>query len=193
MARPDPDVLRAAAAAVPPEGVRLKTLLELAPGGRLPAMIVLCTLPAALPGLQLGWVCVPALLYLALAMWRGDPEPAMPARVTQAMVSQKAAARLLQCCAWLAERSGRHLRTTWPRLVRSTRRKPAALLVALMALTILLPLPGSNMVPALAIVVLMGGIVWRDGRAVIASMFLAALGIAIVVALPWLALTWFAN
>ena len=150
-------------------------------------MIVLCTLPAALPGLQLGWVCVPVLLYLALALWRGQRHPRIPQRLAHFRVSRKAAQGLLNAFAWVVEKAGVHCRTTWPSLVRRTRRRPAAFLVAAMALVILLPLPGSNFVPAVAIVVLMGGLVWRDGRAIVAAGALSVASVLIVAGLTWAA------
>lgn len=187
MARLDPEQLRAAARAVPEEGLRLHQLLLLAPGGQLPAMIVLCTLPAALPGLQLGWVCVPVLLYLSYALWRGELAPTLPPRLANTSISRKSAHAMLNSVAWVVEKCGRHCRASWPALVRRTRRKPAAVLVAAMALVILLPLPGSNVVPAMAIVALMAGLVWRDGRAIVAAAVLSVMSVLIVGGLFWAA------
>lgn len=185
MSRFDPGRLRAAATMLPEEGIRLQDLLELAPGGQLPVLIMLCTLPAALPGLQLGWVCVPVLLYLAASLWRGEPRPRLPSRLTQSVVSRAAATRLLRSFAWMLEKFGRHCRSTCPAFVRRIRRKPAAVLVAAMSLVILLPLPASNVVPALSIFALMAGLLWRDARAVAASLVLACVGVLLVGALAW--------
>jgi hypothetical protein len=187
MARLDPGQLRAAARDLPEDGVRLGQLLALAPGGQVPAMVVLCTLPAALPGLQLGWVCVPVLLYLSCALWQGQSAPTLPARLARSAITRKSAHAMLHGVAWVVEQCGRHCRTTWPALVRRTRRKPAAALVAAMALVILLPLPGSNVVPAMAIVALMAGLVWRDGRAVVAAAVLSVLSVLVVAGLSWAA------
>lgn len=185
MGRPDPVQLRVAAGAVPDEGVQLQHLLALVPGGQVPALIVLCTLPAALPGLQLGWVCVPVLLHLSCALWHGEPAPRLPARLARARITRKSARGMLHGVAWVVEKYGRHCRATWPVLVRRTRRKPAAVLVAAMASIILLPLPGSNVVPALAIVALMAGLVWKDGRAVVAAALLAVLSVLLVAGVGW--------
>ncbi|MBI5276805.1 MAG: exopolysaccharide biosynthesis protein [Burkholderiales bacterium] len=187
MAKPDPEQLRAAARSLPEQGLPLRQLLALAPGGELPAMVILCTLPAALPGLQLGWVAVPALLYLARALWKGQLRVDLPDRLANFMVSRKSATAILNAFAWIVERFGSRCRSTWPGLVRRTRRRPAAVLVAAMSLVILLPLPGSNVVPAIAIISLMGGLVWRDGRAIAAAGVLAVAGIALVAGLAWAA------
>lgn len=187
MARFDPDGLRATAQAIPEAGLKLDQLLSLAPGGQLPAMIVLCTLPAALPGLQLGWVCVPVLLYLSLALWRGQAHVELPGRLAAKSVSPKAARALVNAFAWGAPKFGTYCRLTWPALVRRTRRKPAAALVALMALVIFLPVPGGNFLPALSIVTLMAGVVWRDGRAIVAAGVIAVLSILLVIAFGWAA------
>lgn len=187
MARLDAEQLRAAARAVPEDGLKLEQLLALAPGGQLPAMIVLCTLPAALPGVQLGWVCVPVLLYLAYALWNGQLTPKLPPRLANSSITRKSAHAMFNSVAWVVEKCSRHCRATWPTVVRRTRRKPAAVLVAAMALVILLPLPGSNVVPAMAIVALMAGLVSRDGRAVVAAAVLSVLSILIVAGLVWAA------
>lgn len=187
MARFDPDGLRATAQAIPESGLKLDQLLRLAPGGKLPAMIVLCTLPAALPGLQLGWVCVPVLLYLSLALWRGQAYVELPERLAAKSVSPKAARALVNACAWGAAKFGTYCRLTWPALARRTRRKPAAALVAMMALVIFLPVPGGNFLPALSIVTLMAGVVWRDGRAIVAAVVIAVLSLSLVIALGWAA------
>ncbi|RYG12878.1 MAG: hypothetical protein EON92_07100 [Burkholderiales bacterium] len=187
MARLDPAQLRAAARDLPQEGVRLGQLRALAPGGQLPSMVVMCTVPAALPGLQLGWVCVPVLLYLSCALWRGQLNPGLPPRLANYGLSRKSAAAMLRGVAWVVEKFGRHCKAAWPTVVRRTRRKPAAALVVTMALVILLPIPGSNLLPALSIVALMMGLVWRDGRAVLVSGALSMLSFLMVGGFGWAA------
>lgn len=187
MAKLDVDQLRSAAYAIPQDGLTLEQLLAMAPGGKLPAMIVLCTLPAALPGLQLGWVCVPVLFYLSYSLWKRDSAPKLPERLASFWITSKAAHSLLKGMVWTYEKCGRHCRSTFPWLVRRVRHKPAAVLVSVMSSIILLPLPGSNVLPAMAIVILMAGLVWRDGRAVIAAGALSVLSISIVFGFAWAA------
>lgn len=185
MTGPDAQRLRDAAAALPPGGIELAQLLACLPGQQLGWLLLLCALPSALPGLQLGWVGGPLLLFLAWASWCGRSSVELPPGIARRQVSFKVASQLLNAMAWTAQRLGQWCRPAWPRLAGVLTGRPAAALVATMALLILLPLPGSNFVPALAITALVGGLLWQDGRAVGLAYILAAAGLGIVVGMTW--------
>ena len=180
MRRPDRERLSAATRQIPDDGLAVRELLSCVPGATVPWLIVMCTLPAALPGVQLGWVCVPLMLLLARSLAAGRQHARLPQRVAAVRISQANARRLLKSLAWTADFCERHCRRRALRLVRATRRGPAGLLVATMALIILIPFPGSNFLPAAAVVLLMGGVMWRDGYAVAAAWLAAIASIAMV-------------
>lgn len=185
MVRPDAQRLRDAADAVPPEGVEVAHLMAQVPGQQLAWLMLLCALPSALPGLQLGWVCGPLLMVLAWAAWQGRAEVQLPQRLARHRVSHQAARKLLSSLAWTMERLERWCRHCWPQLAAAVAGRPAAALVGCMAFLILLPLPGSNFIPSLAIAALVAGLVWRDGRAILLACVLAAASLALVVGVGW--------
>jgi hypothetical protein len=185
MAGPDAQRLRAAAQALPPEGIEVAQLLAQVPGQQLGWLMLLCALPSALPGLQLGWVCGPLLMVLAWAQWQGRAEAQLPARLARHRVSHQTAHKLLSALAWTTQRLERWCRHCWPQLANVMAGRPAAAMVGCMALLILLPLPGSNFVPSLAIAALVAGLVWHDGRAIVLACLLALAGTGIVLAVGW--------
>lgn len=175
--------MRAAARSLPAEGLSLEELLQRLPGTPLPWLIVLCTVAAAVPGAQLGWLCAPVLLVMAHALGRGQRHVRLPRRMAAARIGCANARRLLQALAWTAQALQRWCRPRALRIVRAQRRRPAARLVAAMAVVILLPLPGANVLPAVAVVLLMGGILRRDGYAILAAWATAVLSLAVAAAI----------
>jgi hypothetical protein len=178
--------LREATASVPADGLTLADMLANVPGRQLGWLALSCALPSAVPGLQLGWVCGPLLLVIAAAAWRGRAHVAIPQRLVRRPVSQQAASRLLGAMAWTAERLERHCRPCWPRLAKTATGRPAATLMAGMALLILLPLLGSNFLPSLAIVALVAAMLRHDGRAMALAWALGGAGVAVTVGAAWL-------
>lgn len=182
---PGPDLgrLHAASQAVPEAGLTIQDLLGQVPGATLPWLVVLCTIPAAIPGVQLGWVSVPLMLVMARAMAAGRRRVRLPQRIAATRVGQANARRLLNALAWTARTYERWCRPRGLQVVRLVRRRPSALLVGLMALVILLPIPGGNFLPAVAVVLLMGGLLRRDGYAIIAAGVTALAAIVVAIAI----------
>lgn len=177
--------LREAAGQVPAQGLTLADLMARLPGRQLGWLALLFALPSAVPGLQLGWVGGPLLLVLAWAAWQGRAEVAIPERLSRRTVSHKAACQLLAAMAWMAERLERFCRPCWPPLARAANGRPAAALMGAMALLILLPLPGSNFLPSLAIAALVAAMLRRDGRAMAVALALGAAGLGLTLAAVW--------
>lgn len=188
MSEADVRKVRAAMHALPEGGLTVEDLLAKLPGAPLPWLIVLCTMAAAVPGVQLGWVCAPLMLLMARALARGQRRVQLPGRLANVRVGQANARRLLQALAWTAQTLQRWCRPRALRIVRLQGRGLAALLVAVMALVILLPLPGANFLPAVAVVLLMGGLLRRDGYAIVAAWATGVLSLVVaaaVVVLGW--------
>lgn len=183
----DSQGLRAAAGGIPEDGTTVADLLGLVPGAHLPWLVMLFALPSSLPGLQLGWICAPVLLSLAAAAWRGQTHVQVPAWVRQRKVGSTAARKLLAAMAWTHDRLRAWCRPTWPAVVSAAQGRPAAVLVAGMALLILLPLPGSNFLPSLALAAVAAGWLWSDGRAHAVAWLLALASIALLAMFGWIA------
>lgn len=90
---------------------------------------------------------------------------------------------------WLARAEG----IMKPRLEFLTRRPVIHLLglVAFcMALLVLLPIPGANMAPSIAICIIALGLLERDGIWIVIGAVVGVVSTAIVAALYWVAITW---
>jgi hypothetical protein len=185
MARPEARGLQDAAEAVPPEGLACGQLLAALPGRQQGWLMLLCAMLSGLPGLQLGWICGPVLVALAVASWRGQAHVRVPERLARRRVGREAARRLLIAMAWTVERLERWCRPCWPRLARAATGRGAAGLLAAMALLILLPLPGSNLVPSLAVAALAAALLRHDGRAMALAWLLALAGLALTLGAAW--------
>jgi hypothetical protein len=172
-----------------PLGPTVQQVLDRLPGGHVAWPLLLCTLLAAVPGLQLGWACAPALFWIARALWRGEEAPVLPEGVARHRLSAAAASRLLAWADWLHVRMARWCRPRFEEAVRVLSGRAAASLVAAMSVLILLPLPGSNLLPALALLALVAGLLMRDGVAMTLAWGLAAASVALLAGLAWLG--WF--
>jgi hypothetical protein len=173
-----------------PSGFRLAhdvaRLLEAADGRALPlsrAMAVLddrghalavffLTLPFVMPMPTLG-LALPVGAFLALAglgVAIGRP-PALPASLQRVAVAHGALSRLASVLAVVRRRVGRAFRPRLAFLVHGPMRVPLglSLCAASLFLALPLPLPLSNFFPAMAILLLSGGLIEEDGLLVAAG------------------------
>ncbi|MFQ3679936.1 MAG: exopolysaccharide biosynthesis protein [Pseudanabaenaceae cyanobacterium] len=148
-------------------------------------LFVLLALPSALPVPAPGY-STPfgvVLLILALQWLVGRASPWLPPAVRDRPIARPALAAILtKALPWLH----RLERLAKPRLrqVCTTGRGAVAVTVALMAALMILPIPGTNTVPAMGILVTGFGLLAEDGVIVLAGFglslaFLTALALAI--------------
>jgi hypothetical protein len=175
--------LRAAAAALQDQPLRLQQLFRLhgkaGPGALLVVLAVPCLLP--LPGT--GSLMSLGLVALAWMIWRHFPRLVMPRRVGRFQLSAPMARRALHSLAWLYEQSARLMRARLRWWVQPGHRVWLAPLVAAMAAIIFMPIPFGNIVPASVLLLIGLGLVFEDGLALLAG---AALGIVLVIVLAGL-------
>ena len=176
--------LRAAAAALQDEPLRLQQLFRLhgkaGPGALLVVLAIPCLLP--LPGA--GSLMSLGLAALAWMIWRHFPRLVMPRRVGKFELSAPMARRALHSLAWLYEQSARLMRARMRWWMQPGHRVWLAPFVAAMALIIFMPIPFGNVVPATALVLIGLGLVFEDGLAMLAGV---VLGVALVGVLAGLA------
>ncbi len=171
--------LRRAAASLRAERISLAELAEAhgaaAQGSLLVMLATVCLLPLAGVATVLGV----GLLGLSLAMWRGREGAPLPRRVAGLCLPRGQARRLLGLSVRLHEIAGRWLCERAPALAsRGANGRWVAPAVATMALLIVLPIPFGNVLPALALIALGLGQLFRDGAAVAVAAGLAALALA---------------
>lgn len=175
--------LRSAAAALEGERVALRQLAEAHGPAAQGTLLVLTALPCMLPipgtGTVLGW----GLVLLALAMLRGHDFTRLPEKVGNFQMPLPAARRTLNLAATFYGAASRLARERLSHLTGPGHRWWAALLVALMAVLIVLPIPFGNVLPSLAVILFGLGLAFRDGLAMLAGAVMSAAAVAFAVGL----------
>jgi hypothetical protein len=182
--------LRAAAGALTGERVALSHLAALHGPAAQGTLLVLLAAPCMLPIPGVGTVLGIGLALLARAMWHGQQAGGLPQRVADVELSGAWARRVLDLLARFYGLAGRLART---RLTGMTEPGPRSWLAAkagLMAVLIVLPIPFGNVLPALALMLLGLGMVFRDGVAVLLSGAMAAVAVLYTAGLGLAAWAW---
>ena len=171
--------LRDAAQSLSTERVSVATLADAHGPALHGSLLLLMAVPSLLPVPGAGTVMGLGIAALALAMLQGRDEAPLPRRVAELEMSQRWARRVLglmatlygwaECCS--RERLG-HLAPDRPGVW-------LALVLAVMALILVLPIPFGNILPALAVAVIGLGLVFRDGLVVMLGTVMAGLTLAL--------------
>ncbi len=131
------------------------------------ALIVLLALPAALPIPAVGYA-VPfgfGIACLGLELSWGRKEPWLPRRVLSLRLPRADPdSRAIRFFAWLERWVGEH----GPR-IRGMYRLIAGLVLASMGILMMIPIPGTNTLPGASAFVIGLGLLYRDGRLVLAG------------------------
>ena len=151
-------------------------------------LLLLLAMPCLLPVPGVGTLLGLGMAALAVAMWRGRAAPCLPQRVAELELPRHWARRVLEGLASAYALAGRHARTRLSHLAGPTWRSAVAVAVGLMAIIVVLPIPFGNLLPALALMLLGLGLVFRDGVAVVAGLAGAALALSVTAGL--MAMTW---
>jgi hypothetical protein len=175
--------LQQAADALTGERVRLAQLAEVHGSATQGTLLVLLSVPCMLPVPGVGSVLGLGLAMLAWALWCGRVAGQLPPRVAALELSTPWARRVLGLLARFYAMADRCARA---RLVHLAEPRPGSWQAAkagLMAVLIVLPIPFGNVLPALALMLLGLGLVFRDGVAVLLSSLLATAAVLCTVGL----------
>jgi len=182
--------LRETAANLPAERVSMQTLAQAhgpaAPGTWLLLMAVPCLLPVPGVGTVLGL----GMAALAAAMWRGQSSACLPRRVAELELSRTWAQRVLGMLASAYCVAGRLARARLSHLASPERRSWTAAAIGLMAFIVVMPIPFGNVLPALALMLIGLGLVFRDGVAVVLGLAMAALAMCVTAGVMLMAWAW---
>lgn len=140
-------------------------------------LALLCVLPVAGVGTVLGF----AIIAIALRWHRQRGFGTLSTRLQRVALSEVWYRRCLRSLAWVYSGAERFLRTRWPVLRRRSALPWWGAWIALMGALILLPLPLGNVLPALSLVLLSLGWMFRDGVALIASTLVGVIAVAFAV------------
>jgi hypothetical protein len=180
--------LRDAAAAIPDERVSMRAMAQAHGPEAHGTLLLLLAMPCLLPVPGVGTVLGLGMAALAVAMWRGHCAPCLPQRVAELELPRHWAQRVLVGLASAYALAGRHARARLSHLANSGRRSATALAVGLMAAIVVMPIPFGNVLPAVALVFIGLGLVFRDGVAVILGLLMS--GVALIATTGLLLMAW---
>lgn len=180
--------LRDAAAAIQEERVSMRAMAQAYGPEAHGTLLLLLAMPCLLPVPGVGTVLGLGMAALAVAMWLGHCAPCLPQRVAELELPRHWAQRVLVGLASAYVLAGRHARARLSHLAIFGRRSATALAVGLMAAIIVMPIPFGNLLPAVALVFIGLGLVFRDGVAVILGLLMS--GVALVATTGLLLMAW---
>jgi hypothetical protein len=180
--------LRDAAAAIQDERVSMRAMAQAHGPETQGTLLLLLAMPCLLPVPGVGTVLGLGMAALVVAMWRGHCAPCLPQRVAELELPRQWAQRVLVGLATAYALAGRHARTRLSHLASSGRGSATALAVGLMAAVVVMPIPFGNLLPAVALVFIGLGPVFRDGVAVILGLVMS--GVALVATTGMLLMAW---
>lgn len=131
------------------------------------ALLVLLAVPCLLPLPGAGTLMSVGIAAMVVPMWCGHPHCTLPKRVASLQLPPASAQRVLHVLAWFYAKAGLWTRTRMTRLTEPAHRHWMAAWVAAMSVLIFLPIPFGNVLPALGLLLLGLGLVYRDGLAVL--------------------------
>ena len=180
--------LRDAAAGIRDERVSMQAMAQAHGPEAHGTLLLLLAMPCLLPVPGVGTVLGLGMAALAVAMWRGHRAPCLPQRVAELELPRHWAQRVLVGLASAYALAGRLARARLSHLAMSGRRSATALAVGMMAAIIVMPIPFGNLLPALALLFVALGLVFRDGVAVILGLLMS--GAALVATTGLLLMAW---
>jgi hypothetical protein len=180
------------AQAEPPEAVTLRDILQLTGESSWGMMLVLLSFPSALPLPAPGYSTPFGLLIMLVAgQWlTGAAIPWLPERFLRGRLSWAQFRQLVQAgIPWLQ----RLERLTRPRWLGVTKRGHWLLgwLVGLMGLSMAIPIPGTNTIPAMGVFLIGFGLIETDGMICLAGALIALIGGTLTVSI--LTALWFGG
>jgi hypothetical protein len=182
--------LREAAASLADEQVSIGELLEAHGPAARGSLLLLLAVPCMLPIPGTGTVLGIGVLALAVAIWRGQPEAALPRRVSELAMSRHWGQRVLQTLATLYALAARVVKARSCRLMPECAAAWLAAPIAAMAVVLILPIPFGNILPALVLILIGLGMAFRDNLAVLLGALAAALTTAAMATVLLMAADW---
>ena len=182
--------LRESAAGLTHDRVSVAQLANLHGAAAQGTLLVLLAAPCMLPMPGVGTVLGLGLAMMAQAMWRGQTGAGLPLRVAGFQMSGRWAGRVLGLLAHFYELASKLSRSRLHALSGAGLQGGLAAMTGVMAVLIILPIPFGNVLPALALMLLGLGLVYRDGVAVLLAIGTAAAALLYTATLGLAAWSW---
>ncbi|MBX2826318.1 MAG: exopolysaccharide biosynthesis protein [Gammaproteobacteria bacterium] len=135
-------------------------------------VIILLAILGLLPGISIGAGI--AIIIIAIQMLFSYPSPRLPGFITQREISTDRLRRTMHRPLVYLTRLEQTIKPRWRFLTRQRATKCIAVLIVLLALVMITPLPLSNLLPAIALLLIALGLLERDG-ALVAAGFVASI------------------
>ncbi|TDM08214.1 MAG: hypothetical protein C4K60_01585 [Ideonella sp. MAG2] len=159
--------LREAAPDAP--AMSLEDLLDLHGQGSAAVLLMVLALFSTIPIAGVGTVLSLFILALAWQWRRSHDMPPLPEKLARVSLTPTWSQRCLRLLAWTYEQAARCLRERWTLLHHRATHLWWSGWIAMMGLLILLPLPFGNVLPAISLMLLSLGWMFRDGLALLLS------------------------
>ena len=182
--------LRETAATLPAKRVSMHALAQAHGPAAHGTWLLMMAVPCLLPVPGVGTVLGMGMVALAVAMWRGQSAECLPRRVAELELSSHWAQRVLGMLASTYAVAGRFARARLSHLAAAEGRSWTAAAIGLMALIVVMPIPFGNVLPALALMLIGLGLVFRDGVAVVLGLAMSALAICATASVMLMAWMW---
>lgn len=182
--------LREAAASLPDDRVSMRDLAQAHGPEANGTLLLLMAMPCLLPVPGVGTVLGFGIAALAVAMWQDRDAPCLPRRVADFELPAHWARRVLDGLATTYAMAGQYAKVRMSHVAGPDWRSVIAAVVGLMACIVLMPIPFGNVLPALALVLIGLGLVFRDGVAVILGLVGAGLALFATAGLVLMVWTW---
>lgn len=150
----------------------LQDLLRLHGEGSSVVILMLLAACCVLPVSGVGTVLSPAMVLLAWRWAQRRETSDLPERIGRVRLNETWTQRVLSGFAWMYRAAARLLRPRLSALAEDNMRPWWALWISLMAFLVFLPIPLGNVLPALSLVMLSLGWMFRDGAALLLSKLL---------------------
>lgn len=153
----------------------LAELLAVCGHQSLPGVLLVGAALTVLPVAGAGTVLSMLLWWVAWAWWRGHEQLPLPRRARDLNLGPTWSRRCLHGLAWVYEQANRCMKPRWLRWAHQHTQPWWAVWVSFMAALIFLPLPLGNVLPAISLMLLALGWMFRDG---VVLMLSGATGVA---------------
>lgn len=127
---------------------------------------------------------IPLLLYAAQLM-RGRGKPWQPAFIARRKFKRDTLIRLLEAAEPKLKKIERFCQPRWLALTSETAERLLAFFIVLLSICIIIPLWGTNFIPAIAAALLSVALLERDGVLVAIGLALGVAGIILTLAILW--------
>jgi hypothetical protein len=145
-------------------------------------LLMLLAVVSVLPLAGTGTVMSLGIWAVAWA-WTKNRDMRLPSRLGSVTLNERWSGRCLHGLAWIYEQSNRWMRPRWALWSHERTRVWWACWIALMGIVIFLPLPLGNVLPSLSLILLSLGWMFRDGLALLTSIFTGLIALAYGVSL----------